>query len=68
MYYYALLKFKEESSRPKLMRKTWGVNGEIKGTLKTKVGMSNIQYWIEREKRIERERDRETEREKESGE
>ena len=42
------------------MRKTWGVNGEIKGTLKTKVGINkNIQIALEREREVERERERE---------
>ena len=39
------------------MRKTWGVNGEIKGTLKTKVGFNKM-YTIAKES-WERERERE---------
>ena len=40
------------------MRKTWGVNGEIKGTLKTKVGINkNIQIALEREREVKRERE-----------
>ena len=44
------------------MRKTWGVNGEIKGTLKTKVGINKMYTMAERESKIERERERERER------
>ena len=40
------------------MRKTWGVNGEIKGTLKTKVGINKMYTMAKRELR-ERERERE---------
>ena len=58
------MKLEEEPARPKLMKKTWGVNGEIKGTLKTIVGIGNAGIILNREKRRdERERERERERE-----
>ena len=41
------------------MRKTWGVNGEIKGTLKTKVGINIMYTMAKRELDWERERERE---------